>query len=154
MTPDELDAIRERDVDCVPAGYTSAQAARDRRALLAEVDRLTDLLTDEGYRDGIRLAEAVNEVVAHDRGNIEAAWRYGDEQRAIIQTQQKKLLTTLAEIDRLTATPYPKNDIKTKHTRILMAVLAVLDKVAVRSGQEYVTVKVAPVIAAIEGETT
>ena len=41
MTPDELDAIRERDVDCVPAGYTSAQAARDRRALLAEVDRLT-----------------------------------------------------------------------------------------------------------------
>lgn len=28
--------------------------------------------------DGIRLAEAVKEVVAHERGSIEEAWQYGD----------------------------------------------------------------------------
>ena len=67
MTPDELEAIRERDVDCVPAGYTSAQAARDRRALLAEVDRLTALIARWGTTDEAAVA------VLNERARILAA---------------------------------------------------------------------------------
>ena len=78
MTSDELDAIRERDVDCVPAGYTSAQAARDRRALLAEVDRLTatpypedDIKAERARIDTALVMEAddINDVycISHDQ---------------------------------------------------------------------------------------
>ena len=44
----------------------------------AELADLYDRLADAGYADGIRLAEAVKEVVAHERGSIEEAWQYGD----------------------------------------------------------------------------
>ncbi|HSW43515.1 MAG TPA: hypothetical protein VLM76_13490 [Patescibacteria group bacterium] len=48
----------------------------------AEITELNARLADEGYADAIRLAEAVNEVVVHQRGNIEEAWQYGDRERA------------------------------------------------------------------------
>jgi hypothetical protein len=81
MTPDELEAIRERDVDCVPAGYTSAQAARDRRALLAEVDRLAAAgfvqatLNEGAMRERARILAAVEGLhMSREDWDYNEAW--------------------------------------------------------------------------------
>ena len=64
--------------------------------------------------------------------------------------------TLLAEIDRLTATPYPEDDIKDERARILAAVEAEYAKwpkgYADDDGQW--CLPLAAVIAAIKGETT
>ena len=67
----------------------------------AEIADLYDRLADEGYKDAIRLAEAVNEVVLHQRGSIEEAWKYGDEQRALTIKQGRELIAAEATIARL-----------------------------------------------------
>ena len=88
MTPDELAAIRKRDVTFGGAewGDDPHPAVIDRRALLAEVDRLTaDLLmaTDavddlhsrasEMYGDNLCLGDALAAAVPMERARIRAA---------------------------------------------------------------------------------
>ena len=93
---------------CLPDNQAEFRAAAILAALPPdwcghkdEIKNLYDRLADEGYKDGIRLAEAVNEVVLHQRGTIEEAWKYGDEQRALTIRQGREIIAADAQIARL-----------------------------------------------------